>query len=108
MFLKNKQEEKAKEDKFNNTDIYENEMKNSNDYSNFETNKEHVSITEEDIKEEIFDSISNHDIQGNDKEDKDKSGSLHLYTSSQTFGYDNSVTSYNLDLYDHVENVEKN
>lgn len=46
----------------------------------------------------------------NDKEElggKDQSSSLHNYTSSQTVGHDNSVTSYNLDFYDYVESIDK-
>lgn len=48
--------------------------------------------------------LDKEDING----DKEKSSSLHNYTSSQTFGYDNSVTSYNLEFYDYVEEVQKN
>ena len=63
-------------------------------------------MNDDDIKEEILiETLSQEREDPN--YDKEKSSSLHNYTSSQTFGYDNSVTSYNLDFYDYVEDVEK-
>ena len=41
-----------------------------------------------------------------DKNDKKNCSGSGVYASSQTFGYDNSVTSYNLDFYDYIENVD--
>ena len=99
-------ENKTKEDKFNNTDVYDSNEKGSLDYDNYlinNNNKDVMSLSDEDIKEEIFDSHENNennDIYG----DKEKSD-IYNHTSSQTFGYDNSVTSYNLDFYDYVEDV---
>ena len=41
-----------------------------------------------------------------DKNDKKNCSGSGVYASSQTFGYDKSVTSYNLDFYDYIENVD--
>lgn len=108
--LLNKAKAENVEEKFNNTDIYKDTSKpdklfDVSEYaSNLNNNKD--IINDDDIKEEIFiESITPEKEDPNG--DKDKSSSLHNYTSSQTFGYDNSVTSYNLDFYDYVEDVEK-
>ena len=86
-----------------------NDKINSKHYSqddyNTNNNKESI-INDDDIKEEILiETLSQEREDPNN--DKEKSSSLHNYTSSQTFGYDNSVTSYNLDFYDYVEDVER-
>lgn len=133
MLLQKKKEEEAKnssENKFNNTNVYNNNESNkspgnnitnntnlnsNNNHNKFSpdinfnsydyntnNNKENI-LNDDDIKEEILvDNINNEKEEG----EKDKSSSLHNYTSSQTFGYDNSVTSYNLDFYDYTEDVE--
>lgn len=113
------------EGKFNNTDIYENPNRMSDlsptekmNRFNYNSQKEREELNkkiesqfqakEEDIKEEItaedhLQMMDNLEMSG----EKSKSSSQHNFTSSQTFGYDNSVTSYNLDFYDYVEEVKK-
>ncbi len=62
----------------------------------------------DDGKDEIAEDI--HVDTGGDQDDNDnnmKSMGSNLYASSQTFGYDNSVTSYNLEFYEYTEDVEK-
>jgi len=60
-------------------------------------------MNDDEIREEIFIEALNEKEEG----DKEKSNSAHLYTSSQTAGYDNSVAMYKLDFYDYVEDIEK-
>lgn len=98
----NQENPNSTEEKFNNTDVYS----QKNDYSsnNYETNDRQVDlnvINDDDIKEELPE-----EAVLENKDEKDKSGSLHNYTSSQTFGLDNSVNTYNLDFYDYVEEVD--
>lgn len=67
-------------------------------------NNEIDEIKEEVIAEDI------HVDTGENQDDGDnnmKSAGSNLLASSQTFGYDNSVTSYNLDNYNYTEDVEK-
>ena len=103
----NAQTEKVVEDKFNNTNVYNqgtsNDMYNMDDYATNKSKEKDGFLEDDDIKEEILVEAL---IMEKD-ENKDKSGSNHNYTSSQTYGMDNSVTSYNLDFYDHVEPVKK-
>lgn len=103
----NAQTEKVVEDKFNNTNVYNqgtsNDMYNMDDYATNKSKEKDDFLEDDDIKEEILVEAL---IMEKD-ENKDKSGSNHNYTSSQTYGMDNSVTSYNLDFYDHVEAVKK-
>lgn len=97
------------EEKFNNTDVYDKKIEEKNNpFNDYNTNNSKESIlNDDDIKEDIvIDETNNDHLEG--ILDKDKSESLHNYTSSQTFGYDNSVTSYNIDLYDYVEPIDKN
>ncbi len=83
----------------------------ANNSSNLTSNKlsnlnyqNNVNDIKDDILEEIdIDSVE--DIE--DKNDKKNTSGSGVFASSQTFGYDNSVTSYNLDFYDYIEDVEK-
>jgi len=83
----------------------------ANNSSNLTSNKlsnlnyqNNVNDLKDDILEEIdIDSVE--DIE--DKNDKKNTSGSGVFASSQTFGYDNSVTSYNLDFYDYIEDVEK-
>ena len=71
-------------------------------------NKNKVNEIDE-IKEEVI-AEDIHVDTGENQDDGDnnmKSGNSNLLASSQTFGYDNSVTSYNLDNYNYTEDVEK-
>lgn len=125
---------KSKEvDKFNNTDVYQDthnenqensqervnvassldsgNMKNSKNNVYLENmidnqNRNDYNLSDDDIKEEIYYDNSYHDNQNeiNEKEDKSE---IYNYTSSQTYGYDNSVVSNNFEGYDYVESVEK-
>lgn len=115
-FAKLLQQAKAKEkteEKFNNTDVYQESegdtrlnLKQHYNQDDYSTNNKETILNDDDIKEEILiETLSQEKDDPN--YDKEKSSSLHNYTSSQTFGYDNSVTSYNLDFYDYVEDVEK-
>lgn len=126
--LRRKQEKNKIENKFNNTNVYDdneiNKEENNNDnttkednykfkYSNYNNNEnndndnKYNTYNDNEIKEEII--VDNVPLENNDfTNDKEKSiNSLYNHTSSQTFGYDNSVTSYNLDFYDYVEEIQK-
>lgn len=109
--MKKKQEETSKtktEDKFNNTNVYDSNNKDKIDYSEYDTNNNQGNVmNDEDIKEEIITEVVNNDPIDNITDKQSSVNSIHNYTSSQTFGYDNSVTSYNLDYYDYVEEIEK-
>lgn len=95
------------EDKFNNTNVYNqgnnSDMYNMDDYATNKSKDKEDFLEDDDIKEEILVEA----LVMEKDENKEKSGSNHNYTSSQTYGMDNSVTSYNLDFYDHVEPVRK-
>ena len=87
-----------------NSTVRNNETNNlsSNKLSNL--SNQNVNEMKDDILEEIdLDSVE--DIE--DKNDKKNSSGSGIFAASQTFGYDNSVTSYNLDFYDYIEDVEK-
>ena len=61
-----------------------------------------------DIKDDILEEIDIDSVEDiEDKNDKKNTSGSGVFASSQTFGYDNSVTSYNLDFYDYIEDVEK-
>ena len=93
------------EELFNST-IKKSTNNNNKPNNNFNNNKK-VEIDE--IKEEVIaEDIHVHTGENQDDGDNNmKSGNSNLLASSQTFGYDNSVTSYNLDNYNYTEDVEK-
>ena len=97
----------------NNISVNLNEtVKNTNNFNN--TNVANNLISKgidnmNDLKEDILEEIemdSVEDVIEDNKDKKNNSGSG-VFATSQTLGYDNSVTSYNLDFFDYIEEVDK-